>query len=248
MLDQLVIAFISPLGTSLTFGLMAILLAIRGRNTRFSFAFGAFAFVWLYLWSLPIVSHQIRSLIESQYPPVAVDLLPSVQAIVVLGGSIEPARLGNDQPHLVDASDRIWHAARLYKADKAPYILLSGGSDRRYSSTSEAAAMRQFLCDLGVPDASLLLEEISRNTRQNAQFTSEILRQRGINQILLVTSALHMKRALVLFQAHGLTVTPASTDHVAPYIANILNWVPSAGALDVSARSFKEIIGLLVSR
>jgi len=89
---------------------------------------------------------------------------------VMLGGGIEPARRGRSAlPDLRNAADRVWHAARLYHAGKAPLLVLSGGSDTGTYATSEAMAMQQLLLQMGVPEAAMLLEEASRNTQQNAQ-------------------------------------------------------------------------------
>ncbi len=78
-------------------------------------------------------------------------------------------------PDMGSAADRVWLAARLYKAGKAPLVLVSGGGDRAVYATSEAQAMRELLLDMGVPDAALVLEEDSRNTRENAVFSARVL-------------------------------------------------------------------------
>lgn len=72
--------------------------------------------------------------------------------------------------------------------------------------------MRQFMLALGVPDSALLLEPQSRNTTQNAEYTANLLGERGIEDILLVTYVLHMPRSIALFEARGFQVTHAATD------------------------------------
>ena len=93
-----------------------------------------------------------------------------------------------------------------------------------------------------------MLEERSRNTSQNAVFTADILARRGIDRILLVTSAIHMPRSKALFEAQGLEVIPAATDHEVQAIPGWRNWLPSTDALDGSSRAIKEIVGRLVGR
>jgi uncharacterized SAM-binding protein YcdF (DUF218 family) len=92
----------------------------------------------------------------------------------------------------------------------------------------------------------MLLEEDSRNTRENARFTAQRLRPGS--RILLVTSALHMRRAAALFESQGFLVTPAPTDHEARTRFSTVDWLPDAEALDGSARAFKEILGRAASR
>ena len=110
--------------------------------------------------------------------------------------------------------------------------------------------MAVFMQDLGVPAQAIALEETSRNTRQNADYSAALLKARDIEHILLVTSALHMPRALALFKAQGLEVTPAPTDFEAgqepPH--GLLAWLPDAGALNGSALAMKELVGLWVGR
>lgn len=247
MLDKLLIALISPLGCALVLWGGALLIGLTKR-LRWAGFMGLAGVVWLSGWSLPVASHALRSFVESADAPRAVAVTPSAEAIVVLGGGIRPPEVLGQAPDLNDAADRVWHAARLFHAAKAPWVVMSGGSDTTTAATSEALAMRQFAQDLGVPSAAILLEERSRNTRQNAQFTAEMLKAKGVNRILLVTSALHMRRAVSLFELQGLTVIPAATDHEARTHFSAIDWLPDAGALEGSARAMKEIVGRLSGR
>lgn len=246
-MDKLIIALISPLGTALVLGVLALGLAWLGR-VRWAWRLGAVALVWLWVWSLPVASQALRRTLEAEYQAATLETLPMAQALVVLGGGIRPAAHGEREPDLQQGADRVWHAARLYRAGKAPLVVLTGGSNAAVSATSEAQAMRVLLADLGVPDSAVLLEERSRNTRQNAAFTAELLRPRGVQHILLVTSALHMRRAVVLFEAQGFQVTPAATDFEARVVVQAVDWLPDAGALDGSARAMKELVGRLSGR
>ena len=187
----------------------------------------------------------LRGAMESAYPSVPVTELPAAQVIVVLGGGIEVPQSG--RPDLNQAADRMWHAARLYKAGKAPVLILSGGLAFAEGTMSEAASMQTFLRDLGVPDAAMLLEERSVNTRENAQFTAKLMHERGMQSLLLVTSALHMPRSVRLYEAQGLKVIPAATDHEFRTYPVWRSLVPDAQALDGSGRAFKEALAWLLS-
>jgi uncharacterized SAM-binding protein YcdF (DUF218 family) len=210
---------------------------------------GTMALVWLWLWSMPVSSHWLASQIENQFPQVPITSVPHAQAIVVLGGTVSPPS-GKSAEINLGRAGRVWYAARLFHADKAPVVVLSGGGDLERQAFSEARAMAVFLQDLGVPAQAIVLEEASRNTRQNAAFSASLLKARGIEHILLVTSALHMPRALPLFKAHGLQVTPAPTDFEAGQESpsGLLAWLPDTGALNGSALAIKELVGLWVGR
>jgi len=247
VVSKVAIALISPLGASLFGGLLALLLALAGRR-RLAFWFGALALLWLWFWSLPAASNWVRGYLEDQHPPMAVHEVPQAEAIVVLGGGVSPAGHGDLYPKLESGADRVWHAARLFHASKAPLVLLTGGSDPSHSAASEAEAMGQFMRDLGVPGQALVLENRSRNTSQNAEYSADILAEQGINRILLVTSAYHMPRAKGLFEAQGLEVIPVATDHEVLSRPLWRNLLPEARALDGSSRAIKEIVGRLVGR
>ena len=199
---------------------------------------------------MPVTSHWLASQIEDKFPQVPIAAVPHAQAMVVLGGAVTPPMIGGTEVDLKAAADRVWYAARLFHADKAPLVLLSGGGDLERQAFSEARAMAVFIQDLGVPTQAIALEETSRNTRENAAFSAALLKARGIDHILLVTSALHMPRALALFKAQGLQVTPSPTDFEASQDppSGLLAWWPDAGALNSSALAMKELVGLWVGR
>lgn len=246
-LSKLAIALISPLGLSLVLGVIALLLAGFGRK-RLASLLGGTALFWLWLWSLPVASMWLRGYIEQPFPETTVESLPQADAIVVLGGAIQPPSIDEMYPNLGAAADRVWHAARLYHADKAPLLVLSGGSDSSLRSVSEAQAMQWLLSDLGIPCDAMVLEDRSRNTQQNARLTASLLRERNLDSILLVTSALHMRRALPFLRGEGLQVNAAATDHEARSMPGWQRWLPDAGALEGSARALKEWVGFHVSR
>lgn len=110
----------------------------------------------------------------------------------------------------------------------------------------EAVAVGRFLQDLGVPASALLLEGDSRTTEQKVRFSAALLRQQGLQHVLLVTSALHMESARRHFVAQGLQVVPVATDHEVghtPPQTFWQRWLPDASSLDGSARALKEWVG-----
>ena len=189
----------------------------------------------------------VRSL-ENDYPPVPMAKLPEADAIIVLGGGLDLPYPPRQHPHLVTGSDRLLHALRLYRAGKAPHILLTGGNVfPQPGLQSEAYYARRLLGLWGVPESAIVLETESRNTIQNAEYSARILKQRGWSDVLLVTSAAHMHRAVLSFRNAGVEVTPAPTDFLA-VDANApaaLNWIPNAGALTGTTHALHEYLGRL---
>src|SRR5690606_15677939 len=154
--------------------------------------------------------------------------LPTAQAIVVLGGSTANGRQNWFEPYDSDtASARVDTAALLYKARRAPLIILSGAALE--GSTSEAQMMANALKQEGIPDTAMVLENRSFTTHENALYTSQKLKERHIGQVLLVTSALHMPRAMAVFRKQGIdaVASPSPPQIVVPDDSRFSFWQPN---------------------
>jgi uncharacterized SAM-binding protein YcdF (DUF218 family) len=125
-------------------------------------------------------------------------LRPAADAIVVLG-----CRLAPDGRPSERLRRRVARGIELYRARRAPLLLLSGGGS---GPVAEADIMRELALAAGVPAAALMLEPGSRNTVENALNTARLLRSRGISRIVLVSDQIHLPRAALLFRLAGLDV------------------------------------------
>lgn len=235
---------IFPLSLGLLIAVLGLVAVSWWRRLGCTLIFLGLAIIWIP--ALPPVSKSLRGSLENLYPPQAVNAVPAAQAIVVLGGGTGAAIAPRLYPDLKSGADRVIHAARLYLAGKAPLILASGGHvEWRLNDQSEASGMQQILVEQGVPASAIVLETQSRNTAENARSTYQLLQARGIDSILLVTSALHMRRAYRVFQSTGLQVTPVATDHEVVDKGNrtFLRWLPQVDDLEGSTRAIKEYVG-----
>lgn len=161
-------ALLLPLNLSILLGFAALVLA-RRRRGRLAALCGALAVAILLVASAPVVSDRLVASLEREYPPADPAAAPTAGAIVVLGGSLAPGSPPRRGPELVDPSDRVLHAARLYRAGKAPVVVASGGRlPWSAAERSEAADMADLLVEWGVPREAVLLEERSRTTSENA--------------------------------------------------------------------------------
>jgi uncharacterized SAM-binding protein YcdF (DUF218 family) len=86
---------------------------------------------------------------------------------------------------------RLQHAARLRAAGLAPVLLLTGAG----VGGDSAQEMRRQALALGVPEQAIVLEPLSRSTRENLAFAAPIVKRWGWHRVALVTSASHMARA-----------------------------------------------------
>ena len=98
-----------------------------------------------------------------------------------------------------------------------------------------------------VASKKIMLESNSRNTWENAHKTAQILKEKNIGNILLVTHAYHMRRAVLAFEAAGVTVVPMATGFRSTQNISWLNaWLPTASTLQQSRVALHEYIGLVV--
>lgn len=116
--------------------------------------------------------------------------------------------------NFLQSSDRIWQAVRLYKEGRIKKILITGGAAGFFEKdTIESVLLKNFLIKIGIPNSDILTEEQSRNTRENAMYTAEILQNKPYSNLLLITSASHMRRANGCFNKVGLHCDIYPTDH-----------------------------------
>lgn len=248
-LNKLLFILVCPLGLTLLLGLTGMILLFARRYHKAGLCLITTALIWLYLSSMPIVADTLLYSLESRYPELTVNELPDAEAIVVLGGGVDPSPTGKPYPDLKSGADRVWHAARIFHAGKGPLIVLSGGViPWRVDASSEASAMQRFIADLGVPLTAIRLEERSVDTRGNALFTAKLLAETGTGRVLLVSSALHMPRAMAAFKAVGIEPTAAATDFTPKKSFGLMAYLPDTEALENSTSAIHEYIGLLAYR
>ncbi len=245
-LTKLVSLFVFPLGLMITLCILGLLLLRAGRR---QIAISSILISILVLWiaSTGVFADFVMGSLEQHYPPLEMRKTRVGGAIVILGGATRGRVPGTGITDLNGGSDRLFHGARLFKAGKAPLIILTGGNDEGYQPESEA--MAEVLGFIGIPSEAMLLESSSRNTYQNGMETARILNEQGIDSILLVTSAYHMHRAKAVFENLGVTVISAATDYqVVERYASVLDWLPQSSALDRTTKGIKEYLGWWVYR
>lgn len=246
-LGKLLAKLILPLSAAL--GLLALaLLALALGRRRVAGAALATAFFGLWLASMPALAERLAAGLENVHPTLRLSEIAPADAILVLGGATKPALPPREVPELVEAADRITHAARLFHAGKAPLIVVSSGRlPWQGDIPPEAEGIGQLLETLGVPASAIVLEEASANTYENCVNSKPLLDARGARDVLLVTSALHMRRAYATCRSAGLAVRPAPTDFwVAGDDAQNLDFVPDPEALMLTHLVLRERLGYFV--
>ena len=159
------------------------------------------------------VSTWVAGPLEARFPPIR-EVPDSITGIIALGGALQPD-LADDwgQPHLNHQAERLFAFAALALKHPALRLVYAGGPAREGEDVSEAEHARRLLQSLGLDTSRIVFEDRSRNTYENAIHTAERL-QPGANQTwLLVTTAMHMPRAVGAFERAGFRVLAYPVDY-----------------------------------
>lgn len=249
-LSKLLPIFVFPLGLTLSLAVLGVLLWLLYYRRLARLCFGT-ALTILWVCSTPVVANRAIASLEQQYPPRSIADTPAADVAIVLGGVLgqpEPPRVALD---LTDASDRVLHAARLYRAGKVKRILVSAGNiPWAPAMKAEAELIRELLVEWGVAADAIEMGTESRNTFENALEIQRMLKSKGFTSALLVTSATHMPRAMATFKRAAVPVTASTTDVsvVDSTRADPFRWLPNAGALAMTTTAMREWLGHLAYR
>ena len=208
LLKQLLFT-LEPIGMVwVALGMLAICLWWRRQRRFAAAAAGIFIFLTI-VGSTPVSDWLLESL-ERPYAGVRMEDLPAADAIVMLGGGSEPARLEAFHVHLSPAADRLLTTRALLRSGKSTALMLGGGGAKLDGRTqTEADGIREVLAAWDVPPDSMISLGFNRDTHDEALHARAVASAHGWNRILLVTSANHMRRAAAAFRRQGFEVIPA---------------------------------------
>ena len=250
-INKIIWALVNPLSLILV-GFVISLIFFGLRRKRFALFFCATSLLTLYILSTPALTLLTGRTLECMYPYVASADFDAVDAIICLGGGLGESPKFCPEPLLNGAADRPYYSSKLWMAGKAPIIILSGVGVENTDA--------RFLLDLGVPETAIVVENRARNTEENARYVECLIKERqnprldgaipdkGKTKALLVTSAWHMKRSLLMFNkyAQSLDVVPAATDHECLRGDGVMKWgylLPSATCIEQNTRYIHEWLG-----
>ncbi len=252
-LSKLLPLLFLPLGLTTTLIILSLIFYKKAYLSRLFLGLG---FVVLLLSSNTPFALRLAKSLEWQHLPESP--IEPHEVMVVLGGGTTAGYFPQPIAGLNEAGDRLLYAAYLYQQGIADQLLITGGT-LPGDDSSEAAEMAQILTIMGVPEADLILEDQALNTYDNGRFSKAILQEQGIDEILLVTSAMHMPRAKAVFEKQGFDVTPAPTDFYAQQaewttsrtenlLGKSFDLLPNSRALGIGTNAIREYMGLVIYR
>ena len=215
------------------------LITKRKKLKRICFIISFFLFL---LFSNPFLLNQFAKMWDVQQTILPAD--KSYSAAIILGGyaSEDAEQYG----YFNIAADRFIQAIKLKTEGKVSHVLISGGNGKLFPTDyRESDWVFTQLRNLKIPDSTILVENRSRNSYENALFSKNILDSVKLySPYILVTSAYHMRRALYIYKKMGLDVIPYPCNYIAGRNKiSATDFIPSAGTLSYWEIYIKEIVG-----
>lgn len=186
---------------------------------------------------------------ENRYPAIDISQLNNNQekeVIVILGGGIIPQTPRNGSGELSDsAMKRVYEGFLLYKNLQVP-IVVTGGK-LLGTEIPEAQIMKEELLKMGVNPNDIYVEPLAKNTNQNAEFTLKLLEDFEIQRIYLITSAIHLTRAMNYFNSYtNIDIVPVPTDYkVSREKLKWYDYLPDMRSLEATSSAWHEYLGLI---
>ncbi len=199
--------------------------------------------VLLYAASLPDLADLLIRPLESYAPPYS-GTAERVDAVVVLGSGVcDLSWVPAPAAPTGTALERLVEGVSIARSLKVPLVISGGTGEIAGCDVREADAMADRAVKLGFPRRSMVIDDRSRNTLENAEAVSRLLSGRTV---VLVTSAFHMRRAAAMFRKQGFTVVPAPTAYLArTRPRSWTNLIPRADDLATTARALSERLSLV---
>jgi uncharacterized SAM-binding protein YcdF (DUF218 family) len=200
--------------------------------------------VILVICSMPIISSKMIAYLESDYELNQPSEIDTANAIVVLSGMVTTIKSKNGLNYeWGGAVDRFFKGINLFNLDKAPTLIFTGGKLPWSIGIPEGEFLREEAIKLGIPKKDILLTENVENTDQEAKAIKKLL-SLDDPKVILVTSAFHMPRAQLVFEAAGISVIPFPVDFlIGTGKITLMSFIPSASSFAETSFFVREMIG-----
>lgn len=232
------------------FFILVLAAAVTIRRKRTSRVLMLVAVVWLFTVSASPVPVLLAKHLESRYSIVHAEevALPGkpVHLLVLGGGHTNDARLPANNQLTLQALGRLAEGIRLHRQLPGSLLMTSGWSSSGKTTQAEVLARTGLL--LGMDPVAVRMQTQPQNTGMEA---SEYKRVYGDTaRLVIVTSALHMPRAMYHFRQAGLEPLAAPTNHMVKDDGRnpCRNWLPSANKIRMMESVVHEYEGLLYAR
>ena len=230
---------------------LAVVFFLMPRQKRFTKILLGAIIVLYYVFSIEPTAYFLERTLTRQAAHALIEEMRAADAIVVLGGGAHTEE-GRLFPELGGVSwKRFWHGLEIYRVleGKVPILYVGGSGDPFNPVSKEAELARRIAARIGIPEERFWIESESRDTYENGVAVKRILVERfpdaSSYSVVLVTSAVHMPRALGVFAKQGITTYFAPAD----LGAHNLDWdpfsfIPSAASFSSVIQGLHEWLGI----
>ena len=247
VLSKVVWFVLSPVNLAILLAGLSALLAFT-RFARPARWIGLFSLVALGLMAFSPLPRIVLRPLEDRFPQQDARKGP-VTGIVVLGGAVGVAR---GDVAMNSSAARMTKAVELARLHPQAKIVFTGGAANLISeaTVTEADGAKLLFEGLGLDPARLILEDKSRNTRENAAFSRNLVDPKPGERWLLVTSAWHMPRSIGVFRKAGFAVEAFPVDFWSSGEPGdfFRPYTRAPRGLEIADNGFKEWVGLLAYR
>ncbi|MGB0582611.1 MAG: YdcF family protein [Limisphaerales bacterium] len=175
------------------------------RKRETIFIAGVVLFIWV-MGATPFSALLLAGL-ERPYAGLEFDDVPRADAVILLGGGATVSRYEASKMHLTPSGDRVIMAYDLMLAEKAPVMVVGGGSvSYKGDNFVLSEITRDWLVSNKLEPGNVIALPHCKDTHDEALFVAEMAKTNGWDQLLLVTSATHMRRAAATFRTQGVNV------------------------------------------
>lgn len=249
-----------PIESMLILLLVALLAAMSLRPVRQQ-VLRLPAVVWmgagltLYLCTLPALCDTLVYFIEHRYAAIQDIAIPTNGRLLVLvlpGGGLrarvedQEIRMGAQTWERLSAGISVFSQA--HASHPATFLVLPGGKLAPDASGTMGGLMAGLAVRMGVPPEQMLVEQASLDTHENIAYSVRAFNIQSEDQVVLVTSALHMPRAVAVARKLGLNALPYPCDYWADESTGWKRWIPELRASAKLKAALHELLGLLYYR
>ena len=226
----------SPVG--LLIGLMLLALVLKRQWPVYC------ALFILLVCSFPLTARFIWVGLESEYQYQAPITVPKADAVLVLSGMLGGFETEDGYVTEWGDPDRFFVGVHLVKMGKADRLIFTRGKMPWSESPPEGELLKQKALEMGIFPEQILLTSIVSNTAEESSAVKDLMAERQLSKIILVTSSFHLPRAKLLFDQVGVETYPYPTDFkVASRDITWLHFIPSADALRNTSSGIREYLG-----
>lgn len=228
----------------LALGIVLVWQKKRIKTGRWLLLTGTLVFVFA---AYGLVGNSLLEGLERRHPPLTdISRAAGARWVVVLGaGMTSDPGLPLSSQLTEGSAIRAIEGIRIWRGLKGSKLIFSGGAV--FNSQSEAYGMAGLAGQLGVPDSSILLEDKSLDTDDQARLIKGMVKA---DTMVLVTSAAHMQRSVSLFKKQGMALIPAPTNHLIKQEPSFRpsRLFPNSGNIRAAETLIHEYLGLAWSK